>query len=116
LQLLERRLDNAVYRLGFASSRRQARLVVRHGHVKVGDRRVNIPSYILDEGEVLSVSPKYGKNPFLQQSLESAKSRGVPKWLELDEENATGKVVSLPTREDVGLPVQEQLIVELYSK
>jgi small subunit ribosomal protein S4 len=116
LQLLERRLDNAVYRLGFASSRRQARLVVRHGHVKVGDHRVNIPSYILEEGEVLSVSPKYSKNLLFQQSLESAKSRGVPKWLELDEENATGKVVSLPTREDVGLPVQEQLIVELYSK
>jgi small subunit ribosomal protein S4 len=116
LQLLERRLDNAVYRLGFASSRRQARLVVRHGHVKVGDRRVNIPSYTLEEGEVLAVSAKYSKNPLFQQSLEAAKSRGVPKWLELDEENATGKVVSLPTREDVGLPVQEQLIVELYSK
>jgi small subunit ribosomal protein S4 len=116
LQLLERRLDNAVYRLGFATSRRQARLVVRHGHVKVGDRRVNIPSYVLEEGEVVSVSPKYAKNPLFQQSLESAKSRGVPKWLEYDEEKATGKVVSLPTREDVGLPVQEQLIVELYSK
>jgi small subunit ribosomal protein S4 len=116
LQLLERRLDNAVYRLGFATSRRQARLVVRHGHVKVGDRRVNIPSYVLEEGEVVSVSPKYAKNPLFQQSLESAKSRGVPKWLEYDEEKAAGKVVSLPTREDVGLPVQEQLIVELYSK
>jgi len=116
LQLLERRLDNAIYRLGFASSRRQARLVVRHGHVRVNDRRVNIPSYILGEGETLSFSPKYAKNPFLLQSLESAKSRGVPKWLELDEEQKTGKVISLPTRDDVGLPVQEQLIVELYSK
>jgi small subunit ribosomal protein S4 len=84
--------------------------------VRVNDRRVNIPSYILGEGETLSFSPKYSKNPFLLQSLESAKSRGVPKWLELDEEQKTGKVISLPTRDDVGLPVQEQLIVELYSK
>jgi small subunit ribosomal protein S4 len=116
LQLLERRLDNAVYRLGFASSRAQARLVVRHGHVRVGDRKVNIPSYILGEGEVLSISPKYAKNSSFQQSLEAAKSRGVPRWLELAEDQASGKVVSLPTREDVALPVQEQLIVELYSK
>ena len=116
LQLLERRLDNAIYRLGFASSRRQARMVVRHGHVKVNDRKVNVPSYILGEGEVLSVSPKYAKNPILQASLEAAKSRGLPKWLEFDEEQKAGRVVSLPTREDVGLPVQEQLIVELYSK
>jgi small subunit ribosomal protein S4 len=116
LQLLERRLDNVVYRLGFAGSRPQARMVVRHGHVRVGDRKVNIPSYILGEGEVLSVSPKYSKNQILQESLEAAKSRGVPRWLELAEDQTSGKVVSLPTREDVGLPVQEQLIVELYSK
>ncbi len=116
LQFLERRLDNAVYRLGFASSRKQARLVVRHGHVKVGDRRVNIPSFIVGEGDEITVSPKYAKNVMFLQALEAAKSRGVPKWLELDEEQTKGKVVSLPTREDVGLPVQEQLIVELYSK
>lgn len=116
LQLLERRLDNAIYRLGFASSRAQARLLVRHGHVRVGDRRVNIPSYILRPGEVMSMSPKYTKNPQLQQSLEAAKSRGAPPWLELGEDQVSGKVVSLPTREDVGLPVQEQLVVELYSK
>jgi len=116
LQLLERRLDNVVYRLGFAVSRAQARLVVRHGHVRVGDRRVDIPSYILDEGEILSISPKYAKNPMFQLSTEAAKSRGVPRWLEMVEDQTSGKVVSLPTREDVGLPVQEQLIVELYSK
>lgn len=116
LQLLERRLDNTLYRLGFASSRRQARMVVRHGHVKVNQRKVNIPSYVLGEGEVVSVSPKYAKNPILLASLEAAKSRGLPKWLELDEEQKTGRVLSLPTREDVALPVQEQLIVELYSK
>lgn len=116
LQLLERRLDNAVYRLGFASSRAQARLLVRHGHVRVGDRRVNIPSYILQPGEVMSVSQKYSKNPQFQQSLETAKSRGTPPWLELGEDQTSGKVISLPKREDVGLPVQEQLVVELYSK
>ncbi len=116
LQLLERRLDNAIYRLGFASSRAQARLLVRHGHVRVGDRRVNIPSYILRPGEVMSVSQKYSKNPQFQQSLETAKSRGTPPWLELGEDQTSGKVISLPKREDVGLPVQEQLVVELYSK
>ena len=116
LQLLERRLDNAVYRLGFASSRAQARLLVRHGHVRVGDRRVNIPSYILRAGEVMSVSQKYSKNLQFQQSLEAAKSRGTPPWLELAEDETSGKVISLPKREDVGLPVQEQLVVELYSK
>ncbi len=116
LQLLERRLDNAVYRLGFASSRAQARMVVRHGHVRIGDRRVNIPSYILRAGEVLSVSPKYTKNTFFQQSMEAAKSRGAPTWLELGADQTSAKVISLPTREDVSLPVQEQLVVELYSK
>jgi small subunit ribosomal protein S4 len=116
LQLLERRLDNTVYRLGFASSRAQARMLVRHGHVRVGERRVNIPSYIVRQGEVLSVSSKYAKNPLFQQSLEAAKSRGAPAWLQLGEDEASGTVVALPTREDVGLPVQEQLVVELYSK
>ena len=116
LQLLERRLDNAVYRLGFASSRAQARLLVRHGHLRVGDRRVNIPSYILRPGEVMTVSQKYSKNPQFQQSLEAAKSRGTPPWLELAEDQTSGRVISLPKREDVGLPVQEQLVVELYSK
>jgi small subunit ribosomal protein S4 len=116
LQFLERRLDNAVYRLGFASSRAQARLLVRHGHVRVGDRRVNIPSYILRAGEVLSISPKYTKNALFQQSREAAKSRGTPTWLEMGADQASGRVISLPTREDIGLPVQEQLVVELYSK
>ena len=116
LQFLERRLDNTVYRLGFASSRAQARLLVRHGHVRVGDRRVNIPSYVVRAGEVLSVSPKYAKNVLFQQSLEAAKSRGTPSWLELGADQTSGRVVSLPRREDIGLPVQEQLVVELYSK
>jgi len=116
LQLLERRLDNAVYRLGFASSRAQARLLVRHGHVRVGERRVNIPSYILRTGEVFTMSSKYTKNPHFQRSLEAAKSRGTPPWLEMGGDQTSGKVISLPTRQDFGLPVQEQLVVELYSK
>jgi small subunit ribosomal protein S4 len=116
LQYLERRLDNTVYRLGFASSRPAARLVVRHGHVRVGERRVNIPSYSVREGELVSITTKYAKNTQFQQAVEVARSRGIPKWLELNEEGITGKVVALPAREDLELQFQEQLIVELYSK
>ena len=116
LQLLERRLDNVAYRLGFASSRPAARMLVRHGHVRVGDRRVDIPSYIVREGEMISIRPKYAKNPDFQQSTEVAKSRGIPRWLELNEEGTGGKVVTLPARDDLELQFQEQLIVELYSK
>jgi small subunit ribosomal protein S4 len=116
LQSLERRLDNTVYRLGFATSRPQARLLVRHGHVRVGERRVNIPSYSVREGDVVAVGPKYAKHAHFQHAAEVAKSRGVPKWLELGAEGTSGKVVSLPSREDLELSFQEQLIVELYSK
>ena len=116
LQSLERRLDNTVYRLGFATSRAAARSVVRHGHVRVGERRVNIPSYSVREGDVVSVSAKYGNNLLFQHSLQIAKSRGVPKWLELGAEGTSGRVVSLPARDDLELQFQEQLIVELYSK
>ena len=116
LQNLERRLDNVVYRLGFASSRPAARLLVRHGHVRVGERRVDIPSYSVREGELVSITTKYAKHAQFQQAGEAAKSRGIPKWLELNEEGITGKVVALPVREDLELQFQEQLIVELYSK
>ena len=116
LQLLERRLDNTVYRLGFASSRPAARMIVRHGHVQVGGSRVNIPSYIVQEGEIISISPKYAKNTYFQQSMEVAKSRGIPRWLELNEEGTGGRVVTLLARDDLELQFQEQLIVELYSK
>jgi small subunit ribosomal protein S4 len=116
LQSLERRLDNAVYRLGFATSRTAARLLVRHGHVRVGERRVNIPSYSVREGEVISVNPKYAANEKFTHSTEVAKSRGIPKWLELGPEGTSGRVVSLPKRDDLELQFQEQLIVELYSK
>jgi len=116
LQSLERRLDNTVYRLGFATSRPQARLLVRHGHVRVGERRVNIPSYSVREGDVVSVSPKYAKQEQFQYAGEVGKSRGLPKWLELGAEGTSGRVLSLPAREDLELQFQEQLIVELYSK
>jgi small subunit ribosomal protein S4 len=116
LQSLERRLDNTVYRLGFAGSRAGARSLVRHGHVRVGDRRVNIPSYSVREGEVITVNPKYTAGAIFQHSSEVAKSRGIPKWLELGPEGTSGRVVSLPARDDLELQFQEQLIVELYSK
>jgi small subunit ribosomal protein S4 len=89
---------------------------VRHGHVRVGDRRVNIPSYSVREGETIAISPKYAENPKFQHSSEVAKSRGIPKWLELGPEGTSGRVVSLPARDDLELQFQEQLIVELYSK
>jgi len=113
---LERRLDNVVYRLGFGSSRDQARQLVRHGHVKVNDKKLDIPSYQVNEGEVITLSARAGKNAQVQQSVESVKGRGVPKWLELDAASFRGRVVSMPAREDVNFPIQEQLIVELYSK
>ncbi|HSF20094.1 MAG TPA: 30S ribosomal protein S4 [Vicinamibacteria bacterium] len=116
LQSLERRLDNTVYRLGFATSRPQARLLVRHGHVRVGERRVNIPSFSVREGDVVSVSPKYAAHPHFQYATEMSKSRGVPKWLEVGEAGTSGRVVALPSRDDLELQFQEQLIVELYSK
>jgi small subunit ribosomal protein S4 len=116
LQSLERRLDNTVYRLGFAGSRAGARSLVRHGHVRVGDRRVNIPSYSVREGEVIAINPKYAAGAGFQHSSEVAKSRGIPKWLELAPEGTSGRVVSLPARDDLELQFQEQLIVELYSK
>ena len=116
LQSLERRLDNTVYRLGFATSRPQARLLVRHGHVRVGERRVNIPSYSVREGDLVSISTKYAKHDQFQHAAEVVKSRGVPKWLELNEEGTTGRVAALPARDELELSFQEQLIVELYSK
>ena len=116
LQSLERRLDNTVYRLGFATSRPQARLLVRHGHIRVGERRVNIPSNAVREGDLVSVSQKYSKQNTFAHAAEVAQSRSVPKWLSLNEEGTSGKVVALPAREDLELSFQEQLIVELYSK
>ena len=116
LVLLECRLDNVVYSLGFASSRAQARQFVRHGHVLVDGRKITIPSYQVKAGQALTVKEASRKNPFIRSSVETARGRGVPEWLELDAENVSGKVLRLPTREDIKLPIQEQLIVELYSR
>jgi small subunit ribosomal protein S4 len=116
LSKLERRLDNVVYRLGFGSSRAQARQLVRHGHVRVNDRKLNIPSFQVRVGDVISLASRASKNVLVQASVESVKGRGVPKWLELDTTALTGKVLSMPARDDVNFPIQEQLIVELYSK
>jgi len=116
LALLERRLDNVVHRLGFAASRSQARQLVRHGHVRVNGRKVNIPSFVVNAGALVSVKEKSRKNPLIAGAVETAKGRGVPAWLELNAAEFQGKVVALPKREDVALPVNEKLIVELYSK
>ena len=116
LSKLERRLDNVVYRLGFGASRAQARQLVRHGHVRINDRRLNIPSFQVRQGDVVSLNPRAAKNALVMQSVESVKGRGVPKWLELDAAGMKGKVLSMPARDDVNFPIQEQLIVELYSK
>jgi small subunit ribosomal protein S4 len=116
LQKLERRLSNVVYRLGFGNSQAQARQLVRHGHVRVNDRKIDIPSYQVRVGDVLTLTSKTAKNALVGASVEAVKGRGVPKWLELDPANLTGKVLALPERDDVTFPIQEQLIVELYSK
>jgi len=116
LVLLESRLDNVVYSLGFASSRAQGRQLVRHGHVLVDGKKVTIPSFQVREGMTVAVKEASRKNDFIRASVETARGRGVPDWLELDAENFTGKVLRQPTREDIKLPIQEQLIVELYSR
>ena len=116
LQLLESRLDNVVYRLGFATSRAQARQLIRHGHFLVNERRADIPSYLLRAGDRVIVKPSSAKNPAIQYAREEVKGRGIPEWMEVDGSGASGRLVAVPTREQLGLPVQEQLIVELYSK
>ena len=116
LQQLERRLDNVVFRLGFAQSRRQARQLVRHGHVAVNNRKVNIPSYEVSAGEEISIREKSHKLVILEMAKEFASHGTLPNWLEVDRDAYKEKVLSLPKREDIQLPVNEQLIVELYSK
>lgn len=117
LMFLERRLDNVVYRLGFCTSRAQARQLVRHGHIRVNSRKVNVPSYLVRSGDVLTLKEKSKNNAQVQYSMQSVSGRGtMPGWLSLDADSATGRVLSLPTRDDVQFPIEEQLIVELYSK
>ena len=116
LQQLERRLDNVVYRLGFGISRRQARQLVRHGHVAVNGRKVNIPSYQCSVGEEIAIREASKKLAILEQSKDFASHQNAPTWLEIDRDNYKGRVLSLPKREEIQMPVNEQLIVELYSK
>jgi small subunit ribosomal protein S4 len=117
LQLLERRLDNVVQRMGFAGSKKEARQLVRHGHLLVNGRRVNIPSFLLKAGDVVELREKSRSNALIQQTLAAVEKRGFPSWLEIDKAQFRGKVLSLPPRDECTLPtVKEQLVVELYSK
>ncbi|MBW1971357.1 MAG: 30S ribosomal protein S4 [Deltaproteobacteria bacterium] len=116
LILLERRLDNMVYRMGFASSRNEARQLVRHNHFLVNKKKVNIPSYLVKPGDVIEVKEKSRKLKRIQESLEAIERRGVPQWIEVDKEAFRGVVKNLPSRDELTIPIQEQLIVELYSK
>ncbi|HSP06736.1 MAG TPA: 30S ribosomal protein S4 [Acidobacteriota bacterium] len=113
---LERRLDNILYRLGLASSRKQGRQLVTHGHVQVNGKKVNIASYAVKPGDVVGIRENLMQNVHVQNALNISRSRGVPVWLELDPEKPQGKVLALPTRQDLTMPIQENLIVELYSK
>ena len=116
LSLLERRLDNVVYRLGFASSRTESRQLVRHGHFTLNGKKVNIPSIQLKSSDVLELRDKSKKITSINDSLEAVVRRGIPQWLELDRDTFKGSLKGLPVREDITTPIQEQLIVELYSK
>jgi len=116
LTLLESRLDNVVFRLCFANTRRESRQMVNHGHILVNGKRVDIPSYIVKEGDVISIAEKSKGMAGIKSILEKTEGRVTPKWLELDRENASGKVVALAKRDDIDFEVQETLIVELYSK
>jgi len=116
LMLLESRLDNVVFRLGFANSRNQARQIVLHNHIQVNGRKVNIPSYRVSVNDVITLKEKSRKVEAINDSLDAVVRRGVPTWLELDKDNYTGTVKALPVREEITMPIQEQLIVELYSK
>ncbi|MBU0973794.1 MAG: 30S ribosomal protein S4 [Proteobacteria bacterium] len=116
LSLLETRLDNAVFRLGFVNSRSQGRHFVRHNHFIVNGNKVNIPSYQVKKGDVIELREKSRKVQAISDSLDAIVRRGVPQWLEINKDNFKGQIVGNPTREDITLPIQEQLIVELYSK
>ncbi|MBI3605697.1 MAG: 30S ribosomal protein S4 [Nitrospirae bacterium] len=116
LQFLERRLDNVVYRMGFASSRKQARQLVGHKHLLVNGKSVDIPSFLVKEGDEVEVKVKSRTLPAVVSAIEVIEAIGIPAWIELDKASFKGKVKSLPTKEDISLPVNEQLVVELYSR
>lgn len=116
LLYLERRLDNMVYRLGFANSRNEARQLVRHNHFIVNGNKVNIPSFLVNIGDTIEITEDSKKNNKIIEAMETVARRGIPQWLELEQENFKGKVKMFPTREELTMPIQEQLVVELYSK
>ncbi len=116
LQILETRLDNVVYRLGYGASRAQARMLITHGAFEVNGKKVDIPSYLVKAGDIISVREIRKDNGFIKLNVEENSARPVPEWLQKDAQNLNGKVVRLPVREDVDIPVEEHLIVELYSK
>jgi len=116
LKILESRLDNVVYRLGLSTSRPEARQLVRHGHFTVNGQKVNIPSILLNPGDVVAVKDKFKSSSKVKSIVDIAGGKVVPKWLEFDAENLTGKVVNLPAREEIDLPIREHLIVERYSR
>ncbi len=116
LQILETRLDNVIYRLGLGTSRPESRQLVTHGHFTVNGKRVNIPSYLIKVGDVIALAPKSRSSEKVKAISDITGGKVIPKWLEYDAENFTGKVVALPAREDIDLPIKEHLIVELYSK
>jgi len=116
LTLLESRLDNTVYRMGFAASRNQARQLVRHNHFMVNNKKVNIPSYRLKPGDVVEVREKSRKVSQILEAMETVVRRGIPNWLEVEKDKFRGVFKTLPNREELTMPIQEQLIIELYSK
>jgi small subunit ribosomal protein S4 len=116
LVLLERRLDNVTYRLGFASSRAEARILVRHGHILVNGRKVNIPSFTVRVGDVVSVKESSRQISRVLSAMEGVQRRGVPDWADIDRDSCSGRIKILPSRNDITMPINEKLIVELYSK
>ncbi len=116
LKLLERRLDNVIYRMGFAINRRQARQMVRHGFFMINGKKVNIPSYLVRPGDIIDITQAGRELEAIKENLALAEQRGLPVWIEINIEEMKGKFVRLPEKEEIQLPVQEQLIVEFYSK
>jgi small subunit ribosomal protein S4 len=116
LSMLERRLDNVAYRSGFANSRAEARQLVRHGHFAVNGKRVNVPSYLVDKGDLVEIRENSKKVARIGGALESVKRREIPQWLELDSANFKARIRDLPARDDITAPMEERLVVELYSK
>lgn len=116
LQILERRLDNVVYRMGFARSRTDARQLVLHGHFNVNGKRINIPSYLVKQGDVVTTKPSEKESVWVKESMEGAERHGVPEWIQIDKSKMAGTFVAYPARDQLTMPINEQLIVELYSK